>query len=275
LKTRFCLFFFLLVAFGLLLLPQNPAADPARVVGVSDGDTIRVRLDDGLEKKVRLIGINAPELDDPRGKVQFLARMADRFTFSHLYGKDIWLTYDWEREDKYGRTLAFAWVGNGTLFNEYIIREGFASAFLKYPFRKDYQERFRAAEVEARAGGKGLWHRGEYPEIPAADAQGNPGKLLCVVFNCTEVRIRERFVLLLAETGNFQAFIPLESLPLFPDVETFKGRFIKVTGFLEDFHGRPEMRIFFPSQLKTNQAHFPVSKGVPLGNVPQFFEKGH
>jgi len=250
LNKKICLSSIFLISLGLFLLPQNPAADSGQVVGVSDGDTVRIRLNDGREEKVRLIGVNAPELDDPRGEVRFLAHMADRFTFFHLYGKDVRLAYDWEREDKFSRTLAYVWVKSGTLFNEFIIREGFAYAFLKYPFRKEFQERFKAAETEARAEGKGLWHRGDYPGIPAAKAADNLGKLLSVAFNCIEVRNRERFVLLLSGEGGFQAFIPRECLPLFPDIGSFKGRFITVTGFLEDFHGRPEMKIFSPFQLK-------------------------
>ena len=164
-RAIFILFVFL-VFFGLFVkrlkhpLNEFPSSsDYSREVGVVtavyDGDTIKVRFKKGLEKKVRLIGINAPEIDDEREEVLFLAYMAKRFAFFHLYKKEVKLSYDWQLEDVYGRLLAYIWTDK-ELFNDFIIREGFASAFLKFPFRKDYQERFKESEKFARENEKGL-----------------------------------------------------------------------------------------------------------------------
>ena len=53
------------------------------VTAVYDGDTIRVKLDNGDSEIVRLIGVDAPELGDERDEVRFLAFMSKRFAFYH------------------------------------------------------------------------------------------------------------------------------------------------------------------------------------------------
>ena len=70
--------------------------DSAKVIHVIDGDTVRVRFSDGREGKVRLLGIDSPEMGDRRETVRIQAHMAKRFTFYHLYGEEVWLSYDWD-----------------------------------------------------------------------------------------------------------------------------------------------------------------------------------
>ena len=128
-------------------------SDSGLVVVVYDGDTVKVRFADGGERKVRLIGIDSPEMDDPREEVRFMAFMAKRFAFLNLFRRNVHLAYDWELEDKYGRLLAYLTTDDGALFNELILKEGFAFAYRKFPFRKDLMERFKAAATEARRAG--------------------------------------------------------------------------------------------------------------------------
>ena len=116
-----------------------------RVIGVYDGDTIKVKFPNGSINKIRLIGVDCPELDTDREEIRVFANIAKRFTYIKLFKKRVKLAHDWEFKDKYGRILAYVWI-NETLFNELIIKEGFAFSFLKFPFRKDFQERFQEAE---------------------------------------------------------------------------------------------------------------------------------
>lgn len=67
------------------------------------------------------------------------------------------LEYDQDPRDKYQRLLAFVWLPDGRMLNETIICEGYAVALTRYPFRADYQERFRGCERQARERNKGLW----------------------------------------------------------------------------------------------------------------------
>jgi micrococcal nuclease len=65
------------------------------------------------------------------------------------------LEYDVEREDRYGRTLAYVWLGD-ELFNETLVREGYALV-TTFPPDVKYVDRFVAAQRDAREHDRGLW----------------------------------------------------------------------------------------------------------------------
>lgn len=124
-------------------------------------------LEDG--KKVRLIGVDAPEMsDDARNRqnarkngldaksVSAFAKKAKNFTKRAVENKSVRLEYDWQRTDKYGRTLAYVYRQEDSYFlNAEIIREGFGFSYPYFPFR--YSEEFRRYGEEARQNKKGLW----------------------------------------------------------------------------------------------------------------------
>lgn len=118
---------------------------------VIDGDTIVL---DGGER-VRLIGVQAPERNDPRPEVRRMAEQAGEFTRRLCEGRAVRLEYDFQPQDRYGRTLAYIYLEDGTLVNAELIRQGYANAYTRFPFR--YLEDFRAHQQEARAAGRGLW----------------------------------------------------------------------------------------------------------------------
>ncbi len=69
--------------------------------------------------------------------------------------KRVRLEYDQERRDKYGRTLPYVYLEDGTFLNGEIIRQGYGFAYTRLPFK--YLEEFRKLEREAREAGRGLW----------------------------------------------------------------------------------------------------------------------
>jgi micrococcal nuclease len=97
-------------------------------VRVVDGDTVVL---DGQEK-VRLIGVDTPETVDPRKPVERFGHEASTFTTRRLAGQRVHLAYDWQRTDKYGRTLAYICL-EGELVNEEIVREGYGFAYVNIP----------------------------------------------------------------------------------------------------------------------------------------------
>ena len=145
----------LLVALGGLapLACSAPARESRYCVRVSDGDTIV--LDRG--ERVRLIGVDTPELHHPVKPVEHFAREARDHVRRLVAGKRIWLEYDRVRRDQYGRTLAYVYLADGTLLNLRIIEAGFGFAYTKHPFRADLMRRFRQAERRARDTDQGLW----------------------------------------------------------------------------------------------------------------------
>ena len=86
--------------------------EPATVLHVSDGDTLFVRLDDGREGYVRLVGIDAPEsvnpdetLNTPEGQAA-----ADFVKTLVPPGTRVWLARDVSDVDRYGRWLRYVWL---------------------------------------------------------------------------------------------------------------------------------------------------------------------
>jgi micrococcal nuclease len=132
--------------------PAGRAADEGEWVAVArvvDGDTFvtndRVR--------VRLIGVNTPEITkrhEPYGQE------AAAFARNRLEGRRVWLEYDVGRTDKYGRTLAYVYLADGTFFNALLLKEGYAQ-IMTVPPNVKYAEEFLALQREARENNMGLW----------------------------------------------------------------------------------------------------------------------
>ena len=246
-------FLFLVIAFPDLRAVQlktQGAEKPAHkgeVIAVLDGDTIMARFDGGEVRTLRLIGIDTPELHDLRDDVKWLALTAKRYAFWRLYKKDIELTYDWTQEDKHGRMLAYVWA-EGVMFNKSILKDGFATAFLKFPFK--HSEEFKRAEEEARKLERGFWREKPYPSITADGAERYLGELMEVRFLCSEVSTRGKYCFLDASAGEFTALLMKKDISLFPDINSFAGKLISVTGLLEDYRGKPQIMVFFPWQIK-------------------------
>ncbi len=232
----------------------GPAPGGERLAGavtyVFDGDTIRVRLDGGGDRRVRLIGVDCPELADDRETVRFLAFTARRYTHTRLVRQRVGLIFGPEREDAYGRLLAFVEMEDGTIFNETLVRAGFASAFLKFPFDESLRKRLKAAETEARRAGRGLWRKEPYPVVEAGEAGSRPGEIVTVRFRCARSSERSRLRILAAEGSGFEAVIPAAVLKALPGSLDFKGRTLEATGLVEEFRGRPQIMIGVPSQLR-------------------------
>ena len=140
----------LLLSTAAVSLAAAPAAAQL-VERVVDGDTIIV---EGVGR-VRLIGVDTPESVHPRRPVEFFGKEASAFTKRMLEGQHVRLEYDQERTDRYGRTLAYVHLPDGTFVNAEIIRQGYGHAYTRFPFR--YLDQFRQYEREARNAGHGLW----------------------------------------------------------------------------------------------------------------------
>ena len=133
--------------------PQAQARE-ALVRRVIDGDTFE--LENG--ERVRLIGIDSPEYEPLKNHVQFFGKEASDYARGLLDRKKIRLENDIEPRDKYGRTLAYAYLEDGQLVNRLLVREGHARA--KYfPPNGRYRRELNNAQKEAQKSKKGLWAR--------------------------------------------------------------------------------------------------------------------
>jgi micrococcal nuclease len=141
----------------LLALPASsaPGGLPATVVRIVDGDTIQVRIGDRLEK-VRYIGMNAPEVHHPSKGEEPGGREASEVNRQLVGGQQVRLELDVQERDRYGRLLAYVWVGD-TMVNAELVRRGYAQV-MTIPPNVRYQQMFLKLQREAREAGRGLWH---------------------------------------------------------------------------------------------------------------------
>jgi micrococcal nuclease len=136
------------------------AATPQRrciVKRVADGDTFSCT--DGT--KVRLLLIDAPERDQgPFGKMarRYLLRLVD-------IGDTVRLEPDVQRRDRYGRLLAYTYLGDGRMVNEEMARAGYV-VVLSYPPNVRYLERIRTAVRGAQLAKRGLWSTSAFECTP-------------------------------------------------------------------------------------------------------------
>ena len=126
------------------------------VVRVVDGDTIHVRIGDRTEK-VRYIGVNTPETHHPTRGVEAGGREAHEINRQLVTGRRVRLELDVQERDRYGRLLAYVWVGD-VMVNAELVTRGYAQV-MTVPPNVRYQSLFLAREREARESGRGLWRR--------------------------------------------------------------------------------------------------------------------
>ncbi len=125
------------------------------VTRVVDGDTMHVSLH-GRDVTIRFIGVDTPETVAPGQPIECFGPEASRFATRALTGERVRLEFDVERIDPYGRTLAYVWMPDGTMFNQALVRHGFATV-ATYPPDTKYVERFEAAQRAAKSANRGLW----------------------------------------------------------------------------------------------------------------------
>jgi micrococcal nuclease len=123
------------------------------VVDVTDGDTIEVSLDGEIED-VRYIGVDTPEVD-PNIGVECFGDEASKLNAELVEDERVRLVFDAERRDKYGRLLAYVYVGD-TFVNAELVRRGYARTLTIEP-NDSFAERFARLAQEAANAGRGLW----------------------------------------------------------------------------------------------------------------------
>jgi micrococcal nuclease len=133
--------------------------EEAVVVNVPDGDSLVVEID-GAERRVRLIGVNAPEYDECFGErsAAGLRELVD--------GERVAIITDVEPTDQYGRLLGYVFVGE-TFVNEEIVWRGWALA-RSYEPNTARRETIDAAGLDAREQQRGMWA----PESCVSPAEG-------------------------------------------------------------------------------------------------------
>lgn len=146
------------------------------LVRVVDGDTIVISKD-GKEEKVRFLEVNTPEsVHSDESKNNAYGDMASDYTKNKLSDvSTIYLEYDKEKYDRYGRTLAYIWLKEDVdpsspedikahCLNAQLLMDGMAECVIYAPNDKN-ETLFRELEQTAINESTGLWQYNEYHNL--------------------------------------------------------------------------------------------------------------
>ncbi len=142
----------LLLLFVFLAGCTQTAEQKGLVVGVVDGDTIKV-LTTNETMTIRLLGMDTPEI---HGRIDCYGPEAANYTNNNLLGKEITLYSDHKQgnKDRYGRYLRYVYLNNVD-FNAQLVREGYARAYTKID--SDRLPEYLALQSNAIQNHRGLW----------------------------------------------------------------------------------------------------------------------
>lgn len=135
-------------------IPEGAAQ--ATVAYVHDGDTLFLNAPGG-EQKVRLIGIDSPELADDDTEQECYGPEATAELRTLLpEGTTVWALHDVETRDQYGRELLYLFTADGTFVNRAMVLAGAAEA-IRVGENDRYWPELQDAELDARTAGAGMW----------------------------------------------------------------------------------------------------------------------
>ena len=133
------------------------AGEAVRLVEVYDADTIRIERPDGARATIRLLGVDAPEVEGKYRKAELGGKAAAAFARALMRPGPITLEPDpgGDDVDKYGRLLRYVRLPDGRDAGAEILLAGFARAYRRYRYTR--RDSYVALENRAKAEGRGLW----------------------------------------------------------------------------------------------------------------------
>jgi len=225
------------------------------VQNIVDGDTIEL----ANGRRVRYIGIDTPETMrrteaswqyDPE---PFSAKAKD-LNRDLVFRRMVRLEFDVNKEDKYGRWLAYVYTDNDVMANLELVRKGLATIYT-FPPNVKYMDAFLEAQEEARRNKSGMW--GALRVISPAEAKDNIGKFQLVKGRVSSISATRRMIFLhfgQDRENTLTAVIFTGNLML------FRGKGIDPTSYYSDknvelfgkikYRNGPQIIIDNPSQIK-------------------------
>lgn len=133
-----------------------------KVTKVHDGDTVSVIINNN-EERVRLIGIDAPEMGQGQWGKKAKRKLLDMIRKSD---NTVRIELDVDERDKYGRVLAYLWTKDMKMINEEMVKSGYALLYTVPPNVR-YVERLKRAQEVASSKGIGIWSEKGLNERPS------------------------------------------------------------------------------------------------------------
>jgi len=217
------------------LCPVTGPLTQVDVASVTDGDTLRLR--DG--RRVRLLGLNAPEMGRKGRSAEPFAQTAKRRLQALIDadGGRIGLRLGRQARDHYGRVLAHAFDRQGANLEAALLAEGLGY-FVAIAPNTALADCHRRAEQQARTASRGLWQR-----APVIDAERVRRGGFAVVRARVERLEKNRSGLWLELEGPLVLQIPQQAMAGFDQnsLVGLRGREIEARGWVIDRKGRADL----------------------------------
>ena len=168
---------------AMIVLIACDAGSETKAKWVVDGDTIF--LTDG--RSVRYIGIDTPEIDTKKGDAEPMGAEARAMNRRLVDGWTLRLTYDREKRDRYGRTLAYVHRADGLFVNAELLERGVAHVLYHFP-NTGQSDRLLGAQRKAMQRGVGIWQTVDKQAIPSHSYWGNRRSMRFHAHDCPNAR---------------------------------------------------------------------------------------
>jgi micrococcal nuclease len=152
----------ILAGLFLILIAFTTSAQTSRtvkVLRVIDGDTFVLT----TGEKIRLLGVDTPEMDSKDSKEKLLAQQAALITKNFTEGKYVRLTFDGSTKDIFGRFLAYVFLtdkkGKDSIFVQTELLKAGLARILMYDKKKMYYDLFYNLRNTARRNKLGIWSK--------------------------------------------------------------------------------------------------------------------
>ncbi|MDQ6961569.1 MAG: thermonuclease family protein [Mariprofundaceae bacterium] len=187
---------------------------------VFDGDTFKTK----TGERVRLLGMNTPEVAHRDSPAQPFGDIASRLLKKMIDGQSVRLVTDKEKKDRYGRTLAHVYLKDNTWINGEIVKQGMAHVYTFAPNFKHAKE-LNQLEQQARKKDLGIWHHKRYKVLDAAKvSKKHLGQFRVVRGQVSNIK-KHRFKL-----GKISVGIPRKARSYMPELDLQQGQTIVVHG---------------------------------------------
>jgi len=242
---------FLLTLLSAGFAEGGPHPRSVKVSYVIDGDTIITT----SGERLRYLGIDTPEKGE-----KFFSEATVMNKALLKAGPVKIIECGEEKEDKYGRTLAWVYSG-GMLINGELLSRGLARLLLIPPCGLEKRSLMESLAWEARSEGRGIWAEEggiqKASHVSPAEADGHIGHLVVVDGVISSVRERGKVVFIDFNASGeraFRAVLFSDRRKVFLDAGidfmSYIGKKVSIAGVLRSYRGRAEIILLSPGQLR-------------------------
>jgi len=217
-----------------------------RVAKVHDGDTLQ--LEDG--RKIRLLGINTPEIESRHRSGEPGGIAARNWLTSQIGHGKIRLEWDQQKQDHYGRWLAHLFTEQQLHLNLELVRAGLATVSLIPPNTR-YSATLLAAQQQAEQQQLGIWSMSAYQPRSAEQAIASPRHGWQRILARPQAVRPGRTYIRLSLSAKLDVKIPKTALVHFPPLEHYLHRPVEIRGWLSRHKDSYSILVRHPSALIT------------------------